>query len=277
MYMSLRSSSGSGHGSGHGTIKRKRPSSEFDDLHMGNPSILKSPIKKISHPDSDSDTNSDELCSESSTGASNSSNPFKRLLSEPKNENVYNEGSHIYFRDSVNKYSIDTLIKIINKLNKKYTNAITQIDFATIQPLPIILHITSGGGNCLMGFLAADYIKNSKIPIYTIVEGYAFSAATFMSIVGKKRFITENSMVLIHQISSTMSGHYTHENLKDEIFNGEIIMKKLCKLYLTNTHGKLKQKTIDQMLKQDLYLDAKKSIQLGLVDSIYKNTSSFDD
>ena len=42
-------------------------------------------------------------------------------------------------------------------------------------------------------------IKRSPIPIYTYVEGVVASAATIISIAGKKRFMTPNSMLMIHQ------------------------------------------------------------------------------
>jgi ATP-dependent protease ClpP protease subunit len=225
------------------------------------------PIKRIRNMTEDEESQDSNMSNISNMAA----NPFKHLFGESSNKKVYADGRHIYFRDGVSKTSVDELIKIINKLNKKFTDMKSNVDFANITPLPLILHITSEGGNCLMGFLAADHIANSKIPIYTIVEGYAFSAATFMSVVGKKRYITKNSMVLIHQITSTMYGRYTHENMKDEIENGEIIMKKLSDMYIANTNGKMKKKYIREVLKKDLYFDAEKSIKLGLVDSIYTN------
>ena len=48
-------------------------------------------------------------------------------------------------------------------------------------------------------------------------------------------------------------------------------MKKICDLYMENSHGKMKRKNINEMLKKDLYFDAQKSIELGIVDDIYTN------
>ena len=76
---------------------------------------------------------------------------------------------------------------------------------------------------------AVDCIRNSKIPIYTIIEGRAASAATFMSIAGKKRYITENSVLLIHQLSSGMWGKMSE--LEDELENNKFFMEKIYSIY----------------------------------------------
>jgi len=119
-----------------------------------------------------------------------------------------------------------------------------------------------------MGYLASDIIKTSNVPIYTIVEGYAFSAATHFSVVGQKRFITENSVMLIHQLSA-YGGGGPYEKIKDEAQNSELLMVRMKKLYLGNTHGKMKKNELDKLLTKDIFLDAQDCVRLGLVDEIY--------
>jgi ATP-dependent protease ClpP protease subunit len=48
----------------------------------------------------------------------------------------------------------------------------------------IYLYINSYGGSVFAGFSAVDYIKNSEVPVTTIIDGCAASAATMMSVVG---------------------------------------------------------------------------------------------
>ena len=64
-------------------------------------------------------------------------------------------------------------------------------DFAALQqknptvqmtPAPIVLHINSFGGGVFAAFAAIDFIKQSKIPVYTVVEGATASAGTLMSV-----------------------------------------------------------------------------------------------
>ena len=59
-----------------------------------------------------------------------------------------------------------------------------------------------------------DLIKNLNNPVHTYVDGFAASAATLLSLSGEKRFMTKNSLMLIHQLSSGFMGKFTE--IKDE-------------------------------------------------------------
>ena len=65
----------------------------------------------------------------------------------------------------------------------------------------MFLHIQSYGGCVFSGFSSVDYIKRTKAPIHSIVEGCVALAATLMSVVADKRLMTEHSFMLIHQLS----------------------------------------------------------------------------
>lgn len=190
--------------------------------------------------------------------------PLMELIRE--RENVSIEDNHIYFRTDVCDKSIGKLIRIINHVNRIFDKLESSIKITKLEPNPIYLHITSNGGSCLMGFVASDIIKNSRVPIFTIIEGYAISAATHLSVVGKRRFITENSVMLIHQLSGAAYGKYSE--LKDDAANSDLLMERLRNLYLKNT--KIKKNELDKLLNKDIFLSAEKCIELGLADEIYR-------
>ena len=123
---------------------------------------------------------------------------------------------------------------------------------------PIIkLHIYSNGGDAYMGLSTYDFIKNMQIPIYTYIDGMIASAATFIYLAGSNRFMTENSTILMHQLSTGFWGKY--EDLKDEYKNTSELMRIIKKIYSENTN--MKKKEIDDLLKRELlltYNDAKK-------------------
>lgn len=139
------------------------------------------------------------------------------------------------------------------------------VRFGLSQPLPIELHIHSDGGNLFSGFAAADTISSLKTPVHTYVEGAAASAATLMSICGKKRFIMKSSLMLIHQLSALMV-EGTHEQFRDEFTNQELLMHKIKDIY--RAHTKLDEETLEDLLKHDLWLDATRCLELGLVDEV---------
>ena len=70
------------------------------------------------------------------------------------------------------------------------------------EPPPINIHIQSGGGSLMNAFYIVDLIQNINSKVNTYVDGYSASAASLMNVVGNKRYMTKNSMMLIHQLSS---------------------------------------------------------------------------
>ncbi|AYV84124.1 MAG: hypothetical protein Hyperionvirus17_44, partial [Hyperionvirus sp.] len=138
-------------------------------------------------------------------------------------------------------------------------------------PKPLYLHIFSIGGLIFAGMMGADQVKNSKIPIYSIIEGMVASAATFITIVARKRFMTENSYMLIHQLSSVETGNF--EQLTDQHVNNENLMKHSKKLYMA--HTKLTSKQLDEIMKHDIFWDFTKAKKCGFVDEIYEQKQAY--
>lgn len=185
-----------------------------------------------------------------------------------KDNSVKCQNNHIYFYDDVNTTSILALNQHINRLNIFLLNTKMDIKhrFSCDVELCIYLHINSMGGSIFDALGAIDTIRNSKIPVVSIIEGCAASAATFLSIVCKKRQITEHSSMLIHQLSSEGSG--TYEHIKDEYSNCKYLHETIIKLYITYSYGKLKKKGLRKFLKHDIWWDAVKCKEYGLIDEI---------
>ena len=183
-----------------------------------------------------------------------------------KNNDIDDKGvivqnNRIYFYTSISSESILLLNRLIHALNIKLTKASIKYNFEPI----IYLHIQSDGGEIFPGLSGHDHIRNSKIPIYTIVDGYAASAATFLALAGKKRFITKNSSVLIHQLTvNEFWGKY--EELLDECKNSQNLMKQIKDLYAE--HSSLPKKKIDEIMKRELYFSSKECLRYNLVDEI---------
>tara|TARA_R110000824_G_scaffold159184_3_gene333407 strand:+ start:2394 stop:3029 length:636 start_codon:yes stop_codon:yes gene_type:complete len=173
---------------------------------------------------------------------------------------VYN--NDIYFYAEVNRANNLALNKKIVETANKYSNISNTLN---LQPsIPINLHINSYGGSVFAGFSSVDYILQSKIPVTTIIDGCAASAATIMSVVGSHRKINKNAFMLVHQLSSGMWGKY--EELKDDMKNSEILMKRLREIYEERT--KIPSKKLNELLKHDLWWDAETCLKYGLVDEI---------
>ena len=113
---------------------------------------------------------------------------------------VQSRNNNIYFYGAVSESSA---LELKTKLQELDTHLQTMaIHYKLEVPPPIHLHIQSYGGNLLHTFYIVDLIKTLKTPVYTYIDGFAASAATLMSVSGKRRFMTESSVMLVHQLSS---------------------------------------------------------------------------
>ena len=169
--------------------------------------------------------------------------------------------NRIYFYSEVNRPKNLALNKSIVTLGNTLYNRGQSLD---MDPGRIFLHINSGGGSVFAGLSSVDYILNSKIPITTVIDGCAASAATIMSVVGHHRIIHKHSFMLIHQISSVMWGKF--EEMKDDMKNSELLMETIIKIY--EEHTRIPKSELKDLLKRDLWWDANTCLDYGLVDEI---------
>jgi len=132
------------------------------------------------------------------------------------------------------------------------------------EPANLYLHIQSYGGSIFAGMAGMDEIIKSIVPVHTMVDGCCASAATLLSICGKKRLINRHAYMLIHQLSSFMWGKY--EEFKDEMQNLDKIMGMIKKVYAEYT--KIPMSKLEEILKHDLWFDANECKEYGLVDEI---------
>jgi len=202
----------------------------------------------------------------------NSTNSKQKIS---KSESYYNENNsslvdvtiyknHIYFYGSVTKKSCLKLNISLREISQKIIdNGINLIN----KDRYIYLHINSFGGSVFSALSTIDTIKNLKIPVVSIIEGGAASAATMISVCCSYRIIHKNSFMLIHQLSSGCWGKMNQ--LEDEMENLKKLMHKIKSLYKEYT--KIDEEQLDDILKRDIWWDSKKCLNEGLVDEISEN------
>lgn len=184
------------------------------------------------------------------------------LSSDSNNDTIEIVDNRIYFYSEISRDHILKLNKALREKSSEYIKQRIVLDLE--RETPIYLHINSYGGSVVSGLSGMDNILLAKSSVYTVVDGVAASAATLLSLVGKKRFITKNSVMLIHQISSMHWGKYNE--LKDEMENTEMFMSKLKEIY--GTYTKIPLEKLDEILKHDLYFNAETCLKYKMVDKI---------
>lgn len=173
---------------------------------------------------------------------------------------VDTQDNKIFFYSGVSRPKVLKLNRAIDTLNT--TSAMRKVSHGI--DIPIKIHINSYGGSVFAGLAAVDYIKTSKAEVHTIIDGCAASAATLMSVVADKRFMHRNACMLIHQLSGAMWGKFAA--MKDDMQNSEMLMEKIKKIY--RQHTRIPEDVLDNILEHDLWWEAEKCLEYGLIDAI---------
>ena len=185
----------------------------------------------------------------------------KNAQNTPTEKHIAVHENKIYYYANVNRESVAELNKKIGELESKSLTLGHNLD---IEPPTLKLLINSGGGSITAGISSMDTILRCKVPVETYVDGFCASAATFISVVGGRRFMSRNSYMLIHQLSSSLWGKYSE--IEDEKKNLDLMMETIKNVYKEYT--KVPMDKLDEILKHDLLWDAKTCLEYGLIDKI---------
>jgi ATP-dependent protease ClpP protease subunit len=182
---------------------------------------------------------------------------------EQTDDNIYIINNHLYFSSDITPKSAFTLCKYLRTLEIKLK--IENISMPSSVKPEIYLHITTNGGCIYSAFSIIDCFESLSIPVNTVIDSNVSSAGTIISIHGNKRYICNNSYVLIHELRSGCWGKLAY--LDDTYKNCLKIQDHINQIYLDKT--KITKKYLKEILVKDLELNADECIRLGIADEIY--------
>lgn len=206
---------------------------------------------------------------DSSSSTTESANPgdllglMASLGGKLKGEGIRSDQNHIYFNEDITSESIHKLNAEIQATEKKMLIMGTLLG---IDAPPIYLHLNTYGGSIHAAFSCIDTIKASRVPIYTVVEGFVASAGTLISVCGVKRYIRPNAYMLIHQLRSELWGKMA--DIEDEASNLKKLSAHLLRIY--DEHTELSKKELRELMNRELEWNADECLKRGFVDEVYK-------
>ena len=176
------------------------------------------------------------------------------------------QGSDIYFHCEVCEATVLELNMKLKKLELDLLHKHLDLGLQNVRP-EIRIWIRSDGGDMHSGLSAMDAIGRVKsCKVRTIADGVCSSAATFLLLGGRTRHMTKNSYILIHQLN--MDGTWgKFEDFKDQMKNLEQFMERFKSIYIEET--KIPEDRLKKFLTRDIYMDADRCLEWGVVDSIY--------
>ena len=186
----------------------------------------------------------------------------KRLTGIEEHEEEYEKetikvfGTHVYFYSEVTKKSILELKEKLDEARKNCNE--------NSKKKKIFLFIHSEGGDAFAGISGMNMISSYNCKIITVVDGFVASAATLLFLAGKKRYVTNHSQFLIHQLRTSFLGKY--EDLKDEVKNSTSLMDSIIKIYTDKTNMKIQ--LIKTYLNKELSFTSDECLKYGIAHKI---------
>lgn len=135
----------------------------------------------------------------------------------------------------------------------------------------VCLFISSGGGACRTGFSFYEFmVRILKPKLITVALGEVGSIAILMYLAGTTRYITKGATLYLHEASRTFSGDtsFSLSEVDTCLEELRIDQKKYLSIILERTDGKLSEKKILEMMKQNTTLTAEQAVEMGLAHEI---------
>lgn len=175
----------------------------------------------------------------------------------------------LYLSKPIDASSINDIVKELNKIiaSDSDVSRFCQIESGfSYTPNPIRIYINSAGGNVYSMLGLYDFIRKSPTPVHTYAYGMAASAAAILLAAGKRRFATAHSFVLIHSVSSWLTGKV--EDLKGDLKQAEHLNDLINKLLAEHTKISVSRLADKDKYKEDWWISAPEALELGIIDEI---------
>ena len=147
----------------------------------------------------------------------------------------------------------------------------------TGQPIiPVVIDSYGGQVYSLMSMISA--IKNSRIPVATIVEGKAMSCGVILAACGARgyRYISEDATLMIHDVSSGTYGK--NSEIQASADETARLNKKIYEILAENSDKSFKwfQTQIMERGRADWFVAPEKAVEMGICDKIGIPTLDID-
>lgn len=173
----------------------------------------------------------------------------------------------LFLNSDIDQYTVADIVKHIMQINKEDKGIELE------KRKPILLYVTSNGGEIDSGFELIDVIMNSKTPVYTINLGYQYSMGFLIGLAGHKRYATRNAKFLHHDGTNVIINSGT--KAKDQMEFQDKIEARIKEYVIKKT--KVTEDEYETHMRQEWYLFADEAKKYGMVDYIIGTDCDIDD
>ena len=173
----------------------------------------------------------------------------------------------LFLNTDVEQLSVGEIVKHIMQYNKE------DIGIEPDKRTPIILYVSSNGGEVDSGFELIDVIMASKTPVFTVNLGYQYSMGFLIGLAGTKRFAMRNAKFLMHDGSNFV--YNSGAKAQDQMEFQRRVEDRLKQYILSRS--KITSKEYDSKLRVEWYLFADEAKDKGFCDYIIGDDCDIDE
>ena len=173
----------------------------------------------------------------------------------------------LFLNEDITQFSVADIVKHIMQFNAE--DRLKPVE----ERVPILLYVTSNGGEVDSGFELVDAIQNSKTPVYTINLGYQYSMGFLIGLAGHKRYAMPTAKFLMHDGSQWVfnSGAKAQDQMKFQ----ERVEARIKQYILSRSN--VTSEEYDSKLRVEWYLFADEAKEKGFVDYIIGTDCELDE
>ena len=173
----------------------------------------------------------------------------------------------IFIPTEICQETVNDAIRHIMQINKE------DVEIASEERKPILLYVTSNGGDVDAGFALIDVILTSKTPVYVINQGYQYSMGFLIGLAGHKRFAMPHATFLMHDGSQFI--YNSGAKAQDQMEFNKKLEERIKKYVISRT--KITSEMYDSQMRKEWYMFADEAKELGVTDFIIGEDCSIDD
>lgn len=173
----------------------------------------------------------------------------------------------LFLNTDVEQLSVGEIVKHIMQYNKE------DIGIEPDKRTPIILYVSSNGGEVDSGFELIDVIMASKTPVFTVNLGYQYSMGFLIGLAGTKRFAMRNAKFLMHDGSNFV--YNSGAKAQDQMEFQKKVEARIKQYILSRS--KITSKEYDSKLRVEWYLFADEAKDKGFCDYIIGDDCNIDE
>lgn len=168
------------------------------------------------------------------------------------------ERRKLFFSSNVCQVTVEEIIKHILQFNAEDKGIDPR------ERKPILLYISSYGGEIDAGFQLIDVIMTSKTPVYTINLGVQYSMGFLIGLAGHMRYALPTAKYLCHDGSSFV--YTSGTKAQDEMEFQRRVDERIKDFIVTRTN--ITAEEYDSKLRVEWYLFAEEAKEKGVTDMI---------